>query len=607
MIRWLTAAIAIFACAASAGAQRLGDADLERIVAFVRAAGIVRYFGSPPAGNAEWERFTVAGIARVEQAKTHDDFVEALRTLFAPISPAIVIAGSENQLAGSTARRERFVERVRWWRHRGVRTTEQHADFESRVVTRWVPTATATVIGFLAIAFIAFTAIRVKRFRVAIGLLAVALALSLTGWIVWARSALDPAGVRRFALPAGVWLSIPATIPEDSAPPRVDPQADTRLERLAAVAIGWNVLQHFYPYELDDRRWLDALRTALRKASTDRTDREFLDTLRAMAASLGDSHAVVKHRSDSDDFVLPIRWDWMEGQLVVTEVMAGAATRIKPGDAATHLDGVPVEEAIARRETLVPASTAESKRWWAVRGLSRGEKSTAVELTVESFDGATFTERLTRGEYAGKPVPIISEPAPGIVMVDLSRISAADFERELPRMQRARGLIFQLRTYPFGFPEPSMIQHLVDRTIPYASFQTPIVTDPDRRGMRWETRVERLRPRAPILKKPIVWITSPAAISYAEHCLDAVQHHRLGAVLGQTTSGAFGGSNEITLPGRYVLTWTATRSDRLDGTPLHGRGIVPDAEARRTRRGVAEGRDEVLDQAIAMVRSRPPA
>src|ERR1044071_314462 len=149
-----------------------------------------------------------------------------------------------------------------------------------------------------------------------------------------------------------------------------------------------------------------------------------------------------------------------------------------------------------------------------------------------------------------------------------------------------------------------MIQHMIERTIPFASFQTPIVTDPDRRGMRWEKRVERLRPRAPLLKKPMVWITSPAAISYAEHCLDAVQHHRLGAILGQTTSGAFGGTNEITLPGRYVLTWTATRSDRLDGSLLHGRGIVPDTEARRTRRGVAEGRDEVLDQAIAIVGSR---
>src|SRR5207244_12648532 len=89
--------------------------------------------------------------------------------------------------------------------------------------------------------------------------------------------------------------TLPRTDPPEAAAPR-SVSAEDRAVRLAAVALAWNVFQHFYPYfDVVAADWPAELRRALAAAALDPDERAFLATLRRMTAALGDGHVRVWH------------------------------------------------------------------------------------------------------------------------------------------------------------------------------------------------------------------------------------------------------------------------------------------------------------------------
>src|SRR5262249_21365687 len=153
--------------------------------------------------------------------------------------------------------------------------------------------------------------------------------------------------------------------------------------RLAAVALAWNILQHFYPYfDVVGCDWPAELRRALASAATDPDELAFLDTLRRMVAALHDGHGNVLLTGRIELTVLqvslPIAWDWVEGKLVVTAVgksddPKAPAPDVYPGDMVRSIDGVPAATAMERAGQLVSSATPQWRRTIALR-LMAGRK-----------------------------------------------------------------------------------------------------------------------------------------------------------------------------------------------------------------------------------------
>jgi C-terminal processing protease CtpA/Prc len=81
-----------------------------------------------------------------------------------------------------------------------------------------------------------------------------------------------------------------------------------------------------------------------------------------------------------------------------------------------------------------------------------------------------------------------------------------------------------------------------------------------------------------------------------------VEHHRLAPIVGEPTAGTNGNVNPFVLPGRYGVSWTGMKVLKQDGSRHHGVGIQPTVPCSRTIAGVAAGRDEQLERALAIVR-----
>jgi C-terminal processing protease CtpA/Prc len=560
-------------------ARPLTERGLENAVAFTRLLGYVRYFHpSDQAAATDWNAFAAAGMRAVEGALDPARLAAVLDSLFRPIAPTVAVhVGVPRERAGEgDAPRG---DSIRWWRHLGVGLGERSV----------------------------YRSVRISH---------------PAGGGPLPDTVPDPARPLAVRLGGGVSAVIPlslytqggATLPRAAAAsgpavPSVPAGGDDRATRLAAVAIGWNVFQHFYPYfDVVDTDWDAELPRALRAAATDADECAFLATLRRMVAALHDGHGGVRHACEGSLRAAPVRLEMVEGRPTVTGVAAGAEG-LRPGDVVLRVDGMPADSLVRAQGELVSAATPQWRDFVTAGRLLAGRDSVA-RVTVEHAGGDTATVPVRRGAFVevpeGKPEPL-AELRPGIWYVDLDRITQAQLRDAVPRLERAWGIIFDLRGYPDGLLPTDIFPHLLREPAASAQWNVPIITRPDRQGVRWDGQGRwQLAPAAPYLAAPRVFITDGRAISYAESVMGIVEAYRLGEIVGGPTAGTNGNVNPLALPGGYAVGWTGMQVLKHDGSRHHGVGIQPTVPARRTRAGVAAGRDELLETALEVVSRAQP-
>ena len=177
-----------------------------------------------------------------------------------------------------------------------------------------------------------------------------------------------------------------------------------------------------------------------------------------------------------------------------------------------------------------------------------------------------------------------------------------DWNKALPQLSNARGLVFDMRGYPSKL-SPDFLSYLSEKTLTSAQWHIPNVAFPDRRDLQFERGGEwNLPPKTPYLAAKKAFITDGRAISYAESCMGIVEYYKLGEIVGGPTAGTNGNVNPFTVPGGYRLMWTGMKVLKHDGSQHHGVGIRPTIPVSRTRAGVAAGRDELLERAVQAVK-----
>jgi hypothetical protein len=434
------------------------------------------------------------------------------------------------------------------------------------------------------------------------------------------------------ALYAGTGGTLPP-VPSDvqpAAPSRPEgfvPSGTDRATRLADVVLAWNVFEHFYPYfDVVAVDWPGELRRALRSAATDRDEAAFLITLRRLVAALHDGHGNVVSTHGAVSVHLPLLWEWVEGEVVVTEVDGEQGGGVRRGDVVTAIDGRPVKDVLAAEEELTSAATPQWRRWRALYALSVGPPANvrldlrrpaagaagapdgagpAGDAGAVSAPGTPFTVTLRRSLPSFGPGALeerrpekIAQVAPGIWYVDVGRISDDDWQAALPKLSAAHGIVFDFRGYPTL--SPLFLRHLSSLPLRSAQWRVPILVRPDREGVKFQASSWHLTPLEPHLTAKLVFVTDGRAISYAESCLGIVEHYHLGEIVGGPTAGTNGNINPFNLPGGFRIQWTGMQVLKQDGSRHHGVGILPTVPVSRTLAGILHGRDEPLEKAVSL-------
>ena len=82
--------------------------------------------------------------------------------------------------------------------------------------------------------------------------------------------------------------------------------------------------------------------------------------------------------------------------------------------------------------------------------------------------------------------------------------------------------------------------------------------------------------------------------------MEFIKDFKLTTIVGQPTAGTNGNINTIHLPGGYQISFTGMLIKNHDGSKHHLGEIVPDVLVERTIKGIAAGKDELLEKDIEL-------
>ena len=564
---------------AAEAARPLSKRGLENLVAFTRLLGYIRHFHpSDEAALTDWDAFAVAGMRAVEGAKNARELAAKLEALFLPVAPTVRIYPTGKQptaiaTSGFTPPENGAPFKIVSWRHEGFAVSGSIQYIYKSERMREGISAAKNSTGNSRQPFV-----------------------TDLGGGVWCRVPLAVFADANGTLPRGAGMFSEGA----RGVGKLTYSGNDRATRLAAVALAWNVPQHFYPYfDVVKTDWNAALAQALKSAAIDADERAFTRTLRRMIAALEDGHGRVHHPSQKSLEALPIALSWIENRIVVTRVL-DAVEGIKPGDIVLSIDGKLSAVALAEAESLISGATPQYRRYVALNALRVGEMGTEAKLVVQNESGekrAISLRRRVETEPLREVKPDkLAEIKPGIFYVDLDRMTLPEFTAALPKLEKAKGIVFDIRGYPKT--GGGALNHLIDKPLDSPQFLMPVLTRPNREQIGFDKQPVLQQPSSPYLAAKKVFVTDGRAISFAETFLGIIKNYKIGEIVGEPTAGTNGNVNPFMLPGNYRITWTGLKVLNHDGSRLHGVGIQPDVPVSRTIKGVREKRDEQLERAV---------
>jgi hypothetical protein len=188
--------------------------------------------------------------------------------------------------------------------------------------------------------------------------------------------------------------------------------------------------------------------------------------------------------------------------------------------------------------------------------------------------------------------------------MDLTRARMTESTPVLEKLVRARGVVFDVRGYPTD-AGAQILPYLIEAAENDRWMHVAKIIGPFGQDAGWQSAGWNLKPRTPRLSGEVVFLTDERAISYAESVMGYVADRKLGTIVGGTTAGTNGNVATFPVPGGFTLAFTGMRVTGHDGrTPFHLVGARPDISVGPTLAGLREGRDEVLERALTMIRGK---
>lgn len=563
------------------------SAKTENLVAFAKAYGYVKYFHpSDEASNLNWQKFSALGAREVIKCKSKKELFGILNYLFNPVAPGVKFYPSGNVPEYSTnnlipADTQGY--RITYWQHLGV-------DFDIHQPASRVNLYRST---------------RVNRTDSDTAL--------FSGRPEFGK-------ILRKEIGRGISCYIPLALycDDESVYPASNPELVAKLKadltaldystdemsmRLGNVIYVYNIFKHFYPYfDVVQVDWDAEFRKALGKTFKDKSPNDHLRTLKLFTAALKDGHAWVNYSQTKSYYALPVRWEWIEGKLVITKLF-DSIPDLNVGDVVTEINGEAPEKYFENINALISAPTKGWLNYTAGFQSLLGELNSQVNIVVNN-KAIELARKSRAANYKG-----FSEfnTNPGYMKVNertwylnMDIIAMDTINKLMPALENCDAIICDARGYPNGNHE--LLTHFMnidDTTCNW--MQIPQIIYPDYEKVTYlkANWIRQMKAQKPFLgDKKIVYITDGSAISYAESCLGYVEGYKLATIVGQPSAGTNGNVNPFTLPGGYIISWTGMKVQKHNGTQHHGIGIIPHVYVEKTIRGVKEGRDEFLEKAI---------
>lgn len=386
--------------------------------------------------------------------------------------------------------------------------------------------------------------------------------------------------------------------------------------RLLTLYRYWNIIQYYFPYKnLIEDDWNQVLRNFIPEFVKSSNSLEYRLTILKLIEKIHDTHAFIRENDRFLDTVMldyfgkytvPCQISFIENKAVITKIYSGADSTIqlKVGDIVEKINGESVDEIIKRRLPITVASNYSTKlRNIAYDILRSNSESVPVtylhhgQMKTDNVKGVKLGKDYSTSSKIQKKSWKMLDNNIGYLFMETLK------ESELPEImknfQNCKGIIFDHRCR-FGSLLYSLGEYLMPAPIQFVKFSR---TNFDMPGMFTFTDAVTVGKNNPdYYKGKVVIIVNEITQSAGEFHSMGFRKAPKVTVIGNTTAGADGNVSYFNLPGGITTRITGLGVYYPDGGETQRIGIVPDIEVKPTIKGIIEGRDELLEKAIQIIK-----
>ena len=172
----------------------------------------------------------------------------------------------------------------------------------------------------------------------------------------------------------------------------------------------------------------------------------------------------------------------------------------------------------------------------------------------------------------------------------------------MSEVQKAKGLIIDLRCYPSEFIVFSLGEYLMPDSISFVKFSNTSLNTP---GLFTYTKALTVgKSNKEYFKGKVIILVNEITQSQAEYTTMALRVAPNATVVGSTTAGADGNVSQFTLPGGINTMISGIGVYYPDGKETQQIGIIPDIMIKPTIKGIKQDRDELLEKAIELINKK---
>lgn len=183
--------------------------------------------------------------------------------------------------------------------------------------------------------------------------------------------------------------------------------------------------------------------------------------------------------------------------------------------------------------------------------------------------------------------------------INIKTIKEDNIELIKSVFKNTNGIIIDLRNYPSYFFPFSLSSYFVSSNTPFAKWT---VGNPDNPGEFTFTSSSVTPKSDDTYQGKLVLLVNEDTQGQVEYMAMMFQAGNKTTVIGSQTSGANGFISQITLPGGLKTNITGVGVYYPDGRQTQRVGIIPDIIVKPTIKGILEGRDELLEKAIEIIK-----
>jgi C-terminal processing protease CtpA/Prc len=381
--------------------------------------------------------------------------------------------------------------------------------------------------------------------------------------------------------------------------------------RLLSLYRYWNMIQYFFPYKnLIEEDWKGVLEEFIPKFIDAKNETEYTLTTLALIARIHDTHANIWGNNQALKNYIGVNYSALEIGFVENKALvigflneSGAKSGLKVGDIITKVNDKPVETIVRERLKITPASNYSTQLRNLAPNLLRTNDTT---VRVEFISNGVGSKKIISTYSADKikssqrPDTCFSFIEPNIGYLYLGKIKKDYLLGIFKNVKETEGLIIDLRCYPSEFVVFSLGEYLMPRPTEFVKFSNGNIRSPGLFTITPPLKVGRSN--SDYYKGKIVILINELTQSQAEYTAMAFRVAPNVTVIGSETAGADGNVSQISLPGGITSMISGIGVYTPQGKETQRIGIVPDIEIKPTIDGIKNGKDELMERAIKIIR-----